>query len=192
VKPTRILSRLTLVTVAASVAILLAACGSGGAPSSGAPSSGSSSGGSTASGTKNTFVPAPSDSCTVVTHSDVSTALGETVNEPVKGKATVEGGVACVFYGQSVTGTPDPDVPSPDSVRVVLVTGADGPKWFNDYKSKVAAVPISGLGDQAYYDGKASVSVLKGSSYLRISVITTSGTDESAEKTLAATAVPRM
>ena len=36
------------------------------------------------------------------------------------------------------------------------------------------------------------VSVLKGSSYLRISVITTTGTDEAAEKALAATALPNM
>jgi hypothetical protein len=137
-------------------------------------------------------VPAPSNSCTVVTHSDVSTALGETVNEPVKGKATVEGGVACVFYGQSVTGTPDPDVPSSDSVRVVLVTGADGTKWFNDYKGKVTAQSISGLGDQAFFDGVGSVSVLKGTSYLRVSVITANGVDPDAEATLAATGVPRM
>jgi hypothetical protein len=166
----------------------LAACsgGSGGSGAAGSPSI------STGSNGKHTFVPAASTSCTVVTHSDVSTALGETVNEPVQGKATVEGGIACVFYGQSVTGTPDPDVPSADSVRVVLVTGANGTKWFNDYKSKVPAVTISGLGDQAYYDGSASVSVLKGTSYLRISVIKPSGPDEAAEKTLAVTAVPRM
>ena len=121
----------------------------------------------------------------------MSTALGETVQEPVKGNATVEGGVACVFYGQSVKAS-DPDVPSADSVRVVLVTGADGPKWFNDYKSKVRAVSIDGLGDSAFWDGAASVNVLKGASYLRISVITTKGPSQSAAKTLAATAVPRM
>jgi hypothetical protein len=181
-RASRTLTRLVVAAVAASVTVLLSACTAGGA----------SSGGGAGTGAKNTFVPAASTSCTVVTHSDVSTALGETVNEPVQGKATVEGGVACVFYGQSVTGTPNPDVPSADSVRVVLVSGADGAKWFNDYKSKVPAVDISGLGDQAFYDGSASVSVLKGSSYLRISVITPSGTDEAAEQTLAATAVPRM
>jgi hypothetical protein len=138
-----------------------------------------------------THIPSASDSCTVVTHSDVSTALGETVQPGVKGKATVEGGVACVFYGESVK-IGDPDVPSTDSVRVVLVSGTDGTKWFNDYKTKVPAVDISGLGDQAYYDGSASASVLKGSSYPRISVIKTTGTDEAAEKTLAPTALPNM
>jgi hypothetical protein len=127
-----------------------------------------------------------------VAQSDVSTALGETVASGVMGKATVEGGIACVFYGPEAPAGADPDVPVPDSVRVVLVTGVDGTKWFNDYKSKVHAVDISGLGDQAYYDGSASVSVLKGDSYLRIAVIKATGPDEAAEKTLAATAVPRM
>jgi hypothetical protein len=75
---------------------------------------------------------------------------------------------------------------------VVLVTGADGTKWFNDYKGKVPAVALTGLGDQGYYDGSASVSVLKGSSYLRISVIKSTGPDEAAEQTSAATAVPKM
>ena len=157
-----------------------------------APSTPTTTTGSPAAGTKNTFIPAASDSCSVVTQANVSTALGETVQPGVKGKATVEGGVACVFYGPESPAGANPDVPSVDSVRVVLVTGADGTKWFNDYKTKVPAVDISGLGDQAYYDGSASVSVLKGSSYLRISVITTTGTDEAAEKALAATALPNM
>jgi hypothetical protein len=176
------IARVALAIASVSIVVALAGCSTGGA---------SSPGSSSAPVAKNTFVPAASDSCTVVTHSDVSTALGETVQPPVKGKATVEGGVACVFYGESVK-IGDPDVPSPDSVRVVLVTGADGTKWFNDFKTKVPAVAISGLGDQAYYDGSASVSVLKGSSYLRISVIKPTGTDEAAEKTLAATAIPNM
>ena len=127
----------------------------------------------------------------VVAHPDVSAALGEKVQEPVKGNATVEGGVACVFYGESVKAG-DPDVPSVDSVRVVLVSGADGTRWFNDYRSKVHAIAISGLGDSAFWDGAASVNVLKGSSYLRISVITTKGPSESAAKVLAETAVARM
>jgi hypothetical protein len=35
-------------------------------------------------------------------------------------------------------------------------------KYFKDYRRKVAARTITGLGDQAYYDGYASISVLKG------------------------------
>jgi hypothetical protein len=132
------------------------------------------------------------NSCTVVTQANVSTALGESVQPGVRGKATVEGGVACVFYGPNVPEGTNPDVPIADSVRVVLVKGANGTKWFNDYKSKVHAVSIGGLGDQAYYDGSASVSVLKGTEYLRISVIKTSGTDEAAEVALAKTALPLM
>ena len=42
--------------------------------------------------------------------------------------------------------------------------------WYNDYKSKVKAQPISGYGDEAYYDGYASLNILKGDSYLRIAV----------------------
>jgi lipopolysaccharide export system protein LptA len=176
-------TRVALAAASIAVVIALAGC---------APTTPSSPGRSPAAGTKNTVIPAASDSCSVVTQSNVSTALGETVQPGVKGKATVEGGVACVFYGPEAPAGANPDVPVPDSVRVVLVTGTDGTTWFNDYKTKVPAVDISGLGDQAYYDGSASVSVLKGSSYLRISVIKTTGTDEAAEKTLAATALPNM
>jgi hypothetical protein len=184
----RVASRILVVAAAASVALALGACSSGGSESAaGKPLPASSS------------KPAPTQaapastatSCTVVTQANVSTALGETVRAPVQGKATVEGGIACVYYGTSVP-IGDPDVPSADSVRVVLVTGADGTKWFNDYESKVHAVAISGLGDQAYWDGSASVSVLKGTSYLRISVIGKTGISEAAEKTLAATALPNM
>ena len=49
----------------------------------------------------------------------------------------------------------------------MLVTGPNALKYFNDYRSKVKAQPIAGLGDQAYYDGYASLSVLKGDEYLR-------------------------
>jgi hypothetical protein len=181
--PSATLARAALLAASIAVVVTLAGC---------APTTASTSGSSPATGTKNTFAPAPSDSCSAVTQSNVSTALGESVQPGVKGKATVEGGVACVFYGPQAPAGADPDVPVPDSVRVVLVTGADGTKWFNDYKTKVPAVAISGLGDQAYYDGSASVSVLKGSSYLRISVIKTNGTDEAAEKALAVTALPNM
>ena len=110
---------------------------------------------------------------------------------PVRGKATVEGGVACVFYGPSVPVGADPDVPVNDSVRVVLVVGPDALQFFNDYRSKVPAQAIAGLGDQAYYDGSASLSVLKGNEYLRVAVIGVS-TVLAAEKTLAQDVLPRM
>jgi hypothetical protein len=183
ITPTRTaIARVSIVAACLSLVAALAGCSS---PAASSP-------GTTATpGARNTRIPAASTSCTVVSQSDVSTALGETVQAPVMGKATVEGGIACVYYGQSVK-IGDPDVPSTDSVRVVLVTGADGTKWFNDYKTKVPAVAISGLGDQAYYDGSASVSVLKGTSYLRISVIRTTGPNEAAEETLASTAIPNM
>jgi hypothetical protein len=52
----------------------------------------------------------------------------------------------------------------------VVVKGAQALKWYKAYKSKVPAQPISGYGDRAFYDGYASLSVLKGDYYLRIAV----------------------
>jgi len=131
-------------------------------------------------------------SCTVVTQAEAGAALGQSVTTGVLGHATVEGGLACVYYGPSAPPGASPDVPSPDSVRVVLVTGTDALKWFNDYKGKVHAQAISGLGDQAYYDGYASVSVLKGNEYLRVAVAGPTGISMSAEEQLARDALPRM
>lgn len=110
------------------------------------------------------------DSCSVVSEADAASALGQSVSPGVLGKATVEGGLACVFYGASAQSPHDPDVAQPDSVRVVVVKGPDAMRWYADYKSKVDAQPVSGYGDQAYYDGYASLSVLKGDSYVRIAV----------------------
>jgi hypothetical protein len=105
------------------------------------------------------------------------------------GHAYVEGGVACVFNGPSAIGD-DPDVPYADTVRVVLVTGPDAKTYFDDYQSKVSAQALSGLGDAAFYDGYASISVLKGDSYVRIAVGIANNL--SAEKTLATDALARM
>jgi hypothetical protein len=131
-------------------------------------------------------------SCTVVTRAQAGAALGQSVTAGVLGHATVEGGLACVYYGPNAPSKADADVPVPDSVRVVLVTGSDALKWFDDYKGKVAAQPISGLGNQAYYDGDASVSVLVGSEYLRVAVIGATGVSEAAEEQLARDALPKM
>jgi hypothetical protein len=133
-----------------------------------------------------------STSCTVVTQGQAGSALGQSVTPGVLGHATVEGGYACVFYGPNAPSTRDADVPVPDSVRVVLVTGSDALRWFNDYKSKVPAQAIPGLGNQAYYDGTSSVSVLKGTEYLRVAVIGQTGISEAAEEQLARDALPRM
>ena len=133
---------------------------------------------------------APS-SCTIVTRSQAGAALGQSVKSPVRGRATVEGGVACVFYGPHAPKGANADVPVTDSVRVVLVSGPKAKAYFDDYRSKVHAQRISGLGDQAYYDGYASLSVLKGKYYVRIAVI---GVKKvlAAEKTLAADALHRL
>jgi hypothetical protein len=129
---------------------------------------------------------------TVITQPEAGAALGEAVRAPVRGKATVEGGVAAVFYGPSVPTGTNPDVPVPNSVRVVLVRGQDAQNWFNDYRSKVHAVSLAGLGDQAYYDGYASVSVIKGDAYVRIAVVGPRGTLLASEKKLAADALHKM
>jgi hypothetical protein len=105
-----------------------------------------------------------------VTESEAASAIGQSVTAGVLGKATVEGGLACVFYGSSAPKPRDPDVAQADSVRVVVVKGSDALRWYDDYKSKVPAQPISGFGDKAYYDGAASLSVLKGDAYLRIAI----------------------
>jgi hypothetical protein len=73
---------------------------------------------------------------------------------------------------------------------VVLVTGPKAKKYFDDYRSKVQARTIAGLGDAAFYDGYASISVFKGDAYLRIAVGVVNPLGQ--EKTLAADAVPRM
>jgi hypothetical protein len=111
------------------------------------------------------------DSCCYVTQSQASTAIGYTLNAGELGNATVEGGLACVFYGNSLPQSlRDPNVALGDSVRVVVVDGPDALMWFNDYQSKVQAQPVSGYGDKAFYDGYASLSVLKGNYYLRIAI----------------------
>ena len=110
------------------------------------------------------------DSCSKVTESEAGSAIGTRVTPGVLGSATVEGGLACVFYGPSAPKPRHANVAQPDSVRVVVVKGSDAFKWYNNYKSKVAAQTISGYGDKAFYDGFASLSVLKGDYYLRIAV----------------------
>jgi hypothetical protein len=106
----------------------------------------------------------------VVTQAEAASAIAGTVTPGVLGSATVEGGLACVFYGSSAPTPRDPNVAQADSVRVVVVEGPDAVTWYTNYKSKVSAQSISGYGDQAFWDGDASLSVLKGADYLRIAV----------------------
>jgi Protein of unknown function (DUF3558) len=174
---------------AATLAALVAGCGSPGHSSTAAPATKPSPAKATSSAPA-TAAAASANSCSVVTQSEASAALGQPVKAPLLGKATVEGGVACVFYGPDVPAGTSPDVAVPDSVRVVLVTGANARKWFINYRHKVHAQPIPGLGDRAYYDGYASISVLQGDAYVRIAV----GIPDnlSVEETLARDALPRM
>jgi hypothetical protein len=182
---------------AATAAGVLAGCSSAAAPSSSAaaaPAAPSASAAAAASAspvaTASSDPAGPPTSCNVITQAEAGAALGQTVNPPIKGKATVEGGVACVFNGPDVPPGASPDIPYGDTVRVVLVTGDQAKQYFDDYKSKVNATSISGLGDEAFYDGYASISVLKGDEYLRIAVGIANNLP--AEKTLAADALTRM
>jgi hypothetical protein len=111
------------------------------------------------------------DSCSVVTRAEAASALGQAVTAGVLGHATVEGGLACVFFGPSVPPSlRNANVAVGDSVRVVVVKGPDALKWYKDYESKVKAQPVSDIGDRAFFDGYASLSVLKGDYYLRDAV----------------------
>jgi Protein of unknown function (DUF3558) len=184
-------------SVGVGLALVLAACGSGTstipkAPSSGGPAN-SAAPTSPASPSPASVKPAAAevDSCTAITRSEVAAAIGHAVRSPVRGRATVEGGVACVFYEPFVPVGTNPDVPVAGSVRVVLVRGADAKKFFDDYRSKVPAVSESGLGDEAFYDGSASLSVLKGTAYIRIAAVTGSA-PLAVERVLARDALPRM
>ena len=181
----------TAVMTSAAAAALVAACGGSGQSSTSPPAPSGSPRAAAATSAPAAAAAAPAaNSCSVVDQSEASAALGQPVKAPILGKAIVEGGVACVFYGPDVPPGTSPDIGVPDSVRVVLVTGPDARKWFDDYRTKVRAQPISGLGDRAYYDGGASISVLQGDAYVRIAVGIASNLG--VEETLARDALPRM
>ncbi len=129
----------------------------------------------------------------MVTSAEAASALGQAVTAGVLGNATVEGGLACVFYGPSAPTPRDPNVAQADSVRVVVVRGPDALTWYQNYKSKVSAQPVTGYGDQAYYDGYASLSVLKGDYYLRIAVVPAGAAPSlTAEEQLAGAILPKL
>jgi len=185
-------------TAAAVIAALALTALAAGCNSKSASTGGASAGASAAASTPAPSAPPSSPasssgqptSCSVITVAQASAALGQQVKPPILGKAVVEGGVACVYYGPDVPAGVSPDNPVGDTVRVVLVTGPNAKKWFDDYRTKVQAQPISGLGDAAYYDGYASISVLKGDAYVRIAVGIANNLQP--EETLARDALPNM
>ena len=187
--------------VAGCAALALAACTSSSSPSAPpapAPPSSTSVPVGLATPVPPATVPAPAatgnfDSCSVVTQAEAASALGQAVTAGVLGNATVEGGLACVFYGPSAPTPRDPNVAQADSVRVVVVRGPNALTWYQDYKSKVSAQPVTGYGDQAYWDGYASFSVLKGDYYLRIAVVPAGAAPSlTAEEHLAAAILPEL
>ncbi len=147
----------------ATCSSVLAACAVASCKLGGSGASGSSGGGS--GGAASGF-----DSCSVVTQADAAAAMGESVSPGVLGDAVVEGGLACVFYGPSAPMPHNPNAPQGDSVRVVVVKGSEASTWYDDYKSKMHGQPVPGVGDQAFYDGFASLSFMKGTYYVRIAV----------------------
>jgi len=187
---------------AGTAAILLAACSS--SPSTSSSSAPTTSPSTTGTPTSSTTVVSTTttsgstanfNSCSVVTQAEAASALGQSVTPGVLGNATVEGGLACVFYGPSSPPPTTPNVAQPDTVRVVVVKGPDALTWYNNYKSspQVRAQPITGYGDQAFYDGGASLSVLKGGSYLRVAVAPAGAPPSlSAEEQLAAAILPKL
>jgi hypothetical protein len=179
------------IVLAVPAAVLLAACGSSSstkASSSAAPTTSASVASTTPSAATGSF-----NSCLVVTRAEAARAIGESVTPGVLGHATVEAGLACVFYGLSAPTPTTPGVAQPDSVRVVVVEGSDALTLYDDYKSRVDAQPVSGLGDRAYYDGYASLSVLKGDHYVRIAVIPAHAPASlSDEEKLATAIVPKL
>lgn len=180
----RLRSSVVRITVAGVAMIALSACSSSSKASIATPTTTASAGSTTtASAGSTTTLPSAStttttaavstanfNSCSVVTQAEASSAIGGSVTKGVLGNATVEGGRACVFYGSSAPTPTTPNVAQPDTVRVVVVEGSDASRWYNDYKSKARPESISGYGSEAYYDGYASLSVLKGTVYLRIAV----------------------
>jgi len=181
--------------------ILMAACSSPSPTASttapttspSASTTAASSSSTTAASTTTTATTGNFNSCSVVTQAEAASAIGQSVTPGVLGSATVEGGLACVFYGPSAPTSTTPNVAQPDTVRVVVVKGSNALTWYNDYRSKVPAQPITGYGDQAYYDGAASLSVLKGDSYLRIAVAPVGAPPSlSDEKQLANAILPKL
>ena len=182
------------IAVAVPVAVLLAACGSSSsspAKTTTTPASTTATSGSSTAPTSTTTTTANFNSCSVVTPAEAAAALGHSVTAGVLGKATVEGGLACVFYGPSAPTPHTPDVTQTDTVRVVVVKGPDATTWYNAYTAlpEVRAEPVSGYGDQAFYDGFASLSVLKGDSYLRVAVSPAGAPPSLADEKQLATAI---
>jgi hypothetical protein len=189
------------ILVAMPAAVLLAACSSSAStptstppvttPASSAPATSAPAAAATTSSAS--AGSANFDSCTVVTQAEAASAIGQAVTSGILGNATVEGGRACVFYGPSAPAARNPNVAQPDTVRVVVVKGSNALTWYNDYKSKVKSQPVAGFGDQAYFDGYASLSVLKGDTYLRIAVAPAGAPPSlSDEKQLAAVILPKL
>ena len=137
--------------------------------------------------------PAQFNTCSAVTQAEAASALGESVSPGQLGHATVEGGRACVFYGPSAPRPHDPNLPQADTVRVVIVKGPRAARYYEDYRSRVRAEAIAGYGGQAFFDGFASLNILKGDAYLRVAVVPAGAPPSLAdEKKLAAGVLPRL
>lgn len=73
--------------------------------------------------------------------------------------------------------------------------GVPSLEWYNNYRTSPAvhAQPIAGYGTEAYYDGYASLSILKGDFYLRVAVSPAGAAPSlSDEEQLATTILPKL
>jgi hypothetical protein len=181
------------IAIAAGAALLMAGCGTSDSAASNpitassTPAVSAAPSPPVASASSHPARPGKFNSCSIVTQAEAASALGSKVSAGVLGTATVEGGLACVFFGPAAPATQDADLAQPDTVRVVLVKGASALKWYNNYRSRVPARAVSGYGDKAFFDGGSSLSVLKGRDYLRVAVVPKGAAPSLAdEKTLAA------
>ena len=189
--------------VIVSAVVVLAACSSSSPKSSGATSTTTPSVSATSTSvvstttsevrTKNTYTGKGNfNSCDVVTQAEAASALGERVTPAGEGTATSKGGLACVFYGPTAPEPSDPNREQPDSVRAAVFEGPEAGNDYNDFKPPDGGQPISGYGDEAYFDG-AWLSVRKGDFYLRVSVVAADGTPSlSGEQQLATAVLPKL
>jgi hypothetical protein len=93
------------------------------------------------------------------------------VSEGISSTVPVGGALACVFYGPTAPTPTTPNAAQPDTVRVAVVKGDNAATEYNAFKATVASPEeISGYGDEAFYDGTAVLSVLKGDTYVRIAI----------------------
>jgi len=125
------------------------------------------------------------DACTLLTNTEVATAIGETVTRTESG-ASQTSTAYCHWYG-------DTTVLLSKGITI-LSNRSNGAELYNSYKAltPAATTPVSGLGDAAVTDG-TTILVYSGNKFLSISpVYNGAGVTYSAVLSLAQTAMTRL